>query len=237
MEWEGVDDEGDERPYFLGVPCPVVAPGDVGPQGADDDTEGEEELGGVEENDAEAVEPFAEFGLMACGEARNAYHHDEEEECVAHHDDCDMEAEERRAEYGHEVGDRWVAAAHHGDEEAEAHSEHGCRQCHGVEETEEETEETYGDGHEVHAVEASRHGDVPTGDPSQDEDEKEEGGEQEEVDDKKEPHATWHGPTAADSPQGIGEEEEAECDVEHRQPTACGEGVVEAFGFEARRRR
>ena len=49
MHGEGVDDEGDERPDFLGVPGPVVAPGDVGPEGADDDAEGEEEDGGIEE--------------------------------------------------------------------------------------------------------------------------------------------------------------------------------------------
>ena len=39
---EGVDDEGDERPDFLGVPGPVVAPRDVGPEGTDDDAEGKQ---------------------------------------------------------------------------------------------------------------------------------------------------------------------------------------------------
>ena len=41
VQRQGVDDEGDEGPDFLGVPAPVVAPRDVGPQGADDDAEGQ----------------------------------------------------------------------------------------------------------------------------------------------------------------------------------------------------
>ena len=31
MQWEDVDDKGDECPNFLGIPSPIVAPRDVGP--------------------------------------------------------------------------------------------------------------------------------------------------------------------------------------------------------------
>ena len=42
MHGEGVDEEGDERPDFLGVPGPVVSPRDVGPEGTDNDAEGQQ---------------------------------------------------------------------------------------------------------------------------------------------------------------------------------------------------
>lgn len=43
MQGEGIDDEGDEGPDFLGIPGPVVSPRDVGPEGTDDDAEGQQE--------------------------------------------------------------------------------------------------------------------------------------------------------------------------------------------------
>ena len=49
MHRQSIDDEGDERPDLLGVPRPIVAPRDVGPQRTDDDTEGEEEDSGIEQ--------------------------------------------------------------------------------------------------------------------------------------------------------------------------------------------
>ena len=49
VQGEGVDDECDECPDLLGVPGPVVAPRDVGPQGTDDNAEGEQEHSGVKE--------------------------------------------------------------------------------------------------------------------------------------------------------------------------------------------
>lgn len=42
-------------------------------------------------------------------------------------------------------------------------------------------DDTYDDGHEVHAVEASRHGDVPTGYPSKEEEQDEEKSEKGEI--------------------------------------------------------
>ena len=87
-----------------------------------------------------------------------------------------MEAEQGRAEHGHEVGDGRVAAAHHGDQEAESHGEQGYRQSHSLcrrGRLRTQSDDADGDGHEVHAVESARHGDVAASYPTEDEDEQE----------------------------------------------------------------
>lgn len=44
MHRESINDECNECPDLFGIPCPVVAPRNVGPQGTDDDAKGEEEV-------------------------------------------------------------------------------------------------------------------------------------------------------------------------------------------------
>ncbi|MBO4586489.1 MAG: hypothetical protein J5677_01560 [Bacteroidales bacterium] len=41
MQGKSIDNEGDECPDLFGVPGPVVAPRDVGPEGTDNDAEGD----------------------------------------------------------------------------------------------------------------------------------------------------------------------------------------------------
>lgn len=42
IQGKGIDNEGDECPDFFGVPGPVVSPRDVGPEGTDNDAEGQQ---------------------------------------------------------------------------------------------------------------------------------------------------------------------------------------------------
>jgi len=56
MKGDGIDDEGDERPHLLGVPRPVVAPRDIGPDGSDDDADGQKRHGWIQQNKVQLAE-------------------------------------------------------------------------------------------------------------------------------------------------------------------------------------
>jgi len=58
VEGHGIDHEGDERPRLLGVPRPVLAPAHVGPNGADEDADGEGGNGRIEQQLGELQEGF-----------------------------------------------------------------------------------------------------------------------------------------------------------------------------------
>ena len=113
-----IDQQGDERPHFLGVPRPVVAPRDVGPYRPDDDSQGELRHGGIEH---QQVGTFHSLPQSRPDESRHSACHGKEEECIGCHDDRYMQREQRRAKHRHEVGHRRVGAAHHSHKQTESH--------------------------------------------------------------------------------------------------------------------
>src|SRR5680860_1619725 len=59
VEVGAADDPGDERGGLLGVPAPVPAPGDVGPDGAEDDRQGQEREADQDRPVGEVVQQLA----------------------------------------------------------------------------------------------------------------------------------------------------------------------------------
>ena len=91
----GVDDERDERPHLFRVPRPIAAPRDVGPHGADDDAQRQQEDGRVEQHQVDATEAVGNVGPSVHNQAGDAARHDEEEQGVGEHDDSDVQCEQR----------------------------------------------------------------------------------------------------------------------------------------------
>ena len=59
MSHYGVDHKGDERPGFLGIPAPIVAPAHVCPDGTDKDAEAHTGQGWIEEDTAQCLQFLA----------------------------------------------------------------------------------------------------------------------------------------------------------------------------------
>lgn len=55
----GVNHKGDERPGFLGIPTPVVAPAHISPYSADEDTKPHTGQGWIEEDTAQCLQFLA----------------------------------------------------------------------------------------------------------------------------------------------------------------------------------
>ena len=55
MSHYGVNHKGDERPGFLGIPTPVVAPAHISPYSADEDTKPHTGQGWIEEDTAQRL--------------------------------------------------------------------------------------------------------------------------------------------------------------------------------------
>ena len=113
---DGVDHKRDQGPRLLRIPTPIRAPRDIGPNGADEDADTERGEGGVKE---EAGEQAQGIGLL-CGALRMAPAKGEEDEGrqgtderkaeqgVGHHNDGDVQAEQRRTEHGHDGRDAGI---------------------------------------------------------------------------------------------------------------------------------
>lgn len=59
MSHYGVNHKGDERPGFLGIPTPVVAPAHISPYSADEDTKPHTGQGWIEEDTAQCLQFLA----------------------------------------------------------------------------------------------------------------------------------------------------------------------------------
>ena len=97
MHHDGIDHEGNERPHFLGVPAPISAPRDVGPNSSDEDAEASGGEGGVEEDTAENGK---RFNLRTAtremeDERRDAADEGEAKQGEGNHDDADVKGEQR----------------------------------------------------------------------------------------------------------------------------------------------
>ena len=90
MHYYGINHKGDERPRFLAIPTPVITPAHVSPDGSDEDAESHRCEGRVQEDAAQCLKLFA---MRAKADTHDATDKGERQECIAHHDDADMDAE------------------------------------------------------------------------------------------------------------------------------------------------
>ena len=131
VEGKTIDQEGDERPYLFGIPTPVAAPRDIGPDGADEDASRHAEEGGIEQ-EARHIGQL-EVNLLAALQVATdeegqehrgeSVEESERQQRIGHHDDADVAGEQRRGEHGHERSDLRVALSHHRDEQSETGQE------------------------------------------------------------------------------------------------------------------
>lgn len=163
-EGDQVDEEGDECPKFLGVPRPVASPRDVGPYGAYHDAHGQQSLGGIEEQQAATHRRHAPRGEE---QRHEAVEHHEEEEGVGHHDDRNMQRQQRGVEDRHEVCDRRVGTLLHGHQLAETHGQQPHGWHHPMPPHGGKHGNADDDGQEVQGVEGTRHGDMAADNPPQ----------------------------------------------------------------------
>ena len=90
MHYYGIYHKGDERPRLLAIPTPVITPAHVSPDGSDEDAESHRGEGRVQENAAQCLKLFA---MRAKADTHDATDESQGQQCIAHHDDADMDAE------------------------------------------------------------------------------------------------------------------------------------------------
>ena len=100
MSHHGINHKGDERPGFLGIPTPVVAPAHVCPDCTDENAEPHGGKGRVEEHTAQRLKFLS---VRAEEDAHDAAEEGERQQGVAHHDDADVDAEKGTVEHGHHL--------------------------------------------------------------------------------------------------------------------------------------
>lgn len=108
VEADGIDHEGYQGPCLFRVPTPVGTPRLVGPHGAQENADAEEEDSRVEE---QASEKHEWFGLPRNAQSEDACEHGESQQGVAYHYHGDVQAQPGRGENGHEVCDLRIALA------------------------------------------------------------------------------------------------------------------------------
>ena len=77
VQRQGVDDERDECPHFLGIPAPVGTPRYIGPDGADKHARGQQEHGRVEDNLSDDVQALDNDLVAAQDEGHHSSQHEE----------------------------------------------------------------------------------------------------------------------------------------------------------------
>ena len=113
----GVNHKGDERPGFLGIPTPVVAPAHVCPDCTDEDAEPHRGKGRIEEHTAQRLKLLP---MRAEEDSHDAAEEGERQQGVAHHDDADVDAEKGTVENGHHLSDGWIHLVDVAHQEEEA---------------------------------------------------------------------------------------------------------------------
>ena len=114
---EGINEHGDECPHFFRVPSPIASPAYICPDGTDEDARREKEQGGVEEELGEQVHFL---GFLLDNEGIDATGKGDAEESVCHHHATHMNAEQRRGQHWHDVGDFGIHLSEVAHEQEEA---------------------------------------------------------------------------------------------------------------------
>lgn len=117
MGRNGIDHQGDERPRLFWVPRPVGAPRHIRPDGTDEDAEAQTGEGRVEQQERQQLQVLS-LATHAEGCQRGGTGQGQQGE--SHHDDADMDGQQRGVEHGHEVGNLRVHLRDVADQQEEA---------------------------------------------------------------------------------------------------------------------
>ena len=166
VDGHSIDHEGDEGPHLLGVPAPIGAPRDIGPDGSYEDADAQAGEGGVEEEQRQMAGDQRKRTAMGQQTSHTA-DEGEREQGERHHDDADVQAEQRRVEHGHEMADLRVHLTDVGDEQEKARHEEPEGEHHGIAALHEEGDEHDRPRHEEHGLVAVGHGYMAGDDPAQ----------------------------------------------------------------------
>ena len=160
MEGEGVDQHRDEGPDFLGIPAPIAPPGDVGPDGADENAGREEEHGGMQQQAIEHGELFdaGGIGLSPRQPQRIAtVETSEGKQRIGEHHNRDMQAEQRRTQHGHERRDLRIHVREVGHQQSEACNQQGKGEHEGETAHQGDAHAQHAHGHEEHGFKTVAH--------------------------------------------------------------------------------
>ena len=129
MEGVGVHQECDEGPGLFRVPAPIVTPGDIGPDSAEEGACFEQEYGGEEDDKAHVTEPYSRANRYHQTQNTRERHHAKER--VGEHHGQYVKRQQGRLQDGHQVRDLRIGPRHGCHEHGEAPDEKSHGKNHG----------------------------------------------------------------------------------------------------------
>ena len=175
MHGHSVDQEGDKPPHFLGIPTPICAPRHVRPDSPDKHADGQQRDGGIQKqarkqgervgldvNSRRVTPPY-----KAQKESRDTTDERQRQQGERHHDDRDVDAEQRRLQHRHDVGYLRVHVIDVRHEQEEARHQQPERHYDAETAADDERKQHDRPRHDEHSLIPVGHGHAPAGHPTQ----------------------------------------------------------------------